>query len=201
MPPREVLQLRVDADAARSRQHQDAAARALEAQVARRQAAALPQVAAQRPKTRPQKRRRATLDDNAPPSKRSSRGKPKKNTQLDDAYAYVDLVKKELHTKGYSTFLAILIDFKAKKITLPGVVRRVSALFKGHPRRPELARGFNIFLPAGCRVESSSPGEVVMIDDSDDDDGFEMLETRTAEERVEAARARAEQQGDVVTLE
>ena len=77
-----------------------------------------------------------------------------------------------------------------------------SRLIQGPPAAPGAARGFNIFLPRGYkyRVEFSSPGEVVTIDDSDDD-GFEMLETRTAEERVEAARARAEQQGDVVTLE
>ena len=119
-----------------------------------------------------------------------------------DALTYLDLVKELLHWKDYNTFLDIMKAFKAQKITTPSLVRRVSALFKGHPRRPELARGFNIFLPAGCgyRVESSSPGEVVTIDDSDDD-GFEMLETRTAEERVEAARARAEQQGDVVSLD
>ena len=170
------------------------------------QPAPLPQAATQRPKTRPQKRRRA-VGDAAPPPKRPPRGQPKKLKELDvvDALAYLDLVKELLHWKDYNTFLDIMKEFKAQKITTPSLVRRVSALFKGHPRRPELARGFNIFLPAGCRVESSSPGEVVVIDDPDDDDdaddGFEMLETRTAEERVEAARARAEQQGDVVSLE
>ena len=170
------------------------------------QPAPLPQAATQRPKTRPQKRRRA-LGDAAPPPKRPPRGQPKKLKDLNvaDALAYLDLVKEVLHPKGYDTFIEIMKAFKAQKITTPSLVRRVSALFKGHPRRPELARGFNIFLPAGCRVESSSPGEVVVIDDPDDDDdaddGFEMLETRTAEERVEAARARAEQQGDVVSLE
>ena len=145
------------------------------------------------------------MDDNTPPPKRPPRGKPKtlKELNVADALVYIDLVKELLHWKDYNTFLDIMKEFKAQKITYPSLVQRVSALFKGHPRRPELARGFNIFLPAGCgcRVESSSPGEVVTIDDSDDDDGFEMLETRTAEERVEAARARAEQQGDVVSLD
>ncbi len=168
------------------------------------QPAPLPQAATQRPKTRPQKRRRA-LGDAAPPPKRPPRGQPKKLKDLDvaDALAYLDLVKELLHPEGYNTFLDIMKEFKALKITAANVVVRIEALYKGHPRRPELARGFNIFLPVGykIRVEFSSPGEVVVIDESGDDDGFEMLETRTAEERVEAARARAEQQGDVLSLE
>ena len=149
----------------------------------------------------PQKRRRATLGDNAPPAKRPPRGKPKKHS-VEDAFAYIDLVKKELGFPGYNIFLDIMKEFKAQKITTANVLVRLEALYKGHPRRPELARGLNVFLPTGYQLESSPAGEVVMIDASDDDDdGFEMLETRTAEERVEAARARAEQQGDVVSLE
>ena len=121
---------------------------------------------------------------------------------MDDAVRYMLLVKELLHPKDWKIFLEILKEFQAQKLGYAGVVQRVSAVFMGHPRRPELARGFNIFLPRGYkfRVELSSPGEVVTIDDSDDD-GFEMLETRTAEERIDAARARAEQQGDVVSLE
>ena len=170
----------------------------------------LPQVAAQRPKARPQKRRRATLGDAAPPPKRPQRGRSgrfvkrrdRDEPDMDDAVRYMLLVKELLHPKDWKIFLEILKEFQAQKLGYAGVVQRVSAVFMGHPRRPELARGFNIFLPRGYkyRVEFSSPGEVVTIDDSDDD-GFEMLETRTAEERVEAARARAEQQGDVVNLE
>ena len=147
----------------------------------------------------PQKRRRATLGDNAPPAKRPPRGKPKKHS-VEDAFAYIDLVKKELGFPGYNIFLDIMKEFKAQKITTANVLVRLEALYKGHPRRPELARGLNVFLPTGYQLESSPAGEVVTIDDSDDD-GFEMLETRTAEERVEAARARAEQQGDVVSLD
>jgi histone deacetylase complex regulatory component SIN3 len=170
----------------------------------------LPQVAAQRPKTRP-KRGRAALDDAAQPPKRPQRGRSGRfvkrrelDKPMDDAVRYILLVKELLHPKDYQNFLEMLKEFKAQKLGYAGVVQRVSALFQGHPRRPELARGFNIFLPRGYkfRVELSSPGEVVTIDDSDDDDdGFEMLETRTAEERIDAARAHAEQQGDVVSLE
>ena len=148
------------------------------------------------------------MDDAAQPPKRPQRGRSgrfvkRRELSMDDAVAYMLLVKELLHPKDYKNFLEILKEFKAQKLGYADVVQRVSALFQGHLRRPELARGFNIFLPRGYkfRVELSSPGEVVTIDDSDDDDGFEMLETRTAEERVEAARARAEQQGDVVSLE
>ena len=152
-----------------------------------------------RQRREPQKRRRATLGDNAPPAKRPPRGKPKKNN-VEDAFAYIDLVKKELGFPGYNIFLDIMKEFKAQKITTANVLVRLEALYKGHPRRPELARGLNVFLPTGYQLESSPAGEVVTIDDSDDD-GFEMLETRTAEERIDAARARAEQQGDVVSLD
>jgi len=170
----------------------------------------LEQVAAQRPKARPQKRRRPTLGDAAPPPKRPQRGRSgrfvkrrdRDEPDMDDAVRYMLLVKELLHPKDWKIFLEILKEFKAQTLGYAGVVQRVSALFKDHPRRPELARGFNVFLPVGYKfVELSSPGEVVTIDDSDDDDGFEMLETRTAEERIDAARARAEQQGDVVNLE
>ncbi len=150
------------------------------------------------------------MGDAAPPPKRPQRGRSgrfvkrrdRDEPDMDDAVRYMLLVKELLHPKDWKIFLEILKEFQAQKLGYAGVVQRVSAVFMGHPRRPELARGFNIFLPRGYkyRVEFSSPGEVVTIDDSDDD-GFEMLETRTAEERVEAARARAEQQGDVVTLE
>ena len=152
-----------------------------------------------RQRREPQKRRRATLGDNAPPAKRPPRGKPKKHS-VEDAFAYIDLVKKELGFPGYNIFLDIMKEFKAQKITTANVLVRLEALYKGHPRRPELARGLNVFLPTGYQLESSPAGEVVTIDDSDDD-GFEMLETRTAEERIDAARARAEQQGDVVSLD
>ena len=86
---------------------------------------------------------------------------------MDDAVRYMLLVKELLHPKDWKIFLEILKEFKAQKSGYAGVVQRVSALFMGHPRRPELARGFNIFLPRGYkyRVEFSSPGEVVVIDD------------------------------------
>ncbi|CAO3640847.1 unnamed protein product [Mucor hiemalis] len=43
-------------------------------------------------------------------------------------------------------------DFKSQSIDTPGVIERVSTLFKGHPL---LISGFNTFLPAGYRIECS----------------------------------------------
>lgn len=43
-------------------------------------------------------------------------------------------------------------DFKSQSIDTPGVIDRVSALFRGHPN---LIQGFNTFLPPGYRIECS----------------------------------------------
>ena len=41
-------------------------------------------------------------------------------------------------------------EFKSQSIDTPGVISRVSMLFKGHP---ELIVGFNTFLPPGYKIE------------------------------------------------
>ena len=41
-------------------------------------------------------------------------------------------------------------EFKSQSIDTPGVIARVSCLFKGHP---ELIVGFNTFLPPGYKIE------------------------------------------------
>ena len=71
-----------------------------------------------------------------------------------------------LHPKDWKIFLEILKEFQAQKLGYAGVVQRVSAVFMGHPS--ELARGFNIFLPASS-VDCPRREKVVTIDDSDDD--------------------------------
>lgn len=43
-------------------------------------------------------------------------------------------------------------DFKSQGIDTPGVIDRVSTLFRGHP---SLIQGFNTFLPPGYRIECS----------------------------------------------
>ncbi|KAH7882268.1 hypothetical protein F5I97DRAFT_1816924 [Phlebopus sp. FC_14] len=72
-----------------------------------------------------------------------------------DALSYLDAVKMQFHEQPdvYNHFLDIMKDFKSQLIDTPGVIRRVSHLFNGHPT---LIQGFNTFLPAGYRIECSS---------------------------------------------
>ncbi|EGN92496.1 hypothetical protein SERLA73DRAFT_117204 [Serpula lacrymans var. lacrymans S7.3] len=83
------------------------------------------------------------------------------NTPLDrplnvtDALSYLDAVKMQFHDQPdvYNHFLDIMKDFKSELIDTPGVIKRVSYLFNGHPA---LIQGFNTFLPVGYRIECST---------------------------------------------
>ncbi|KAF9430605.1 Transcriptional regulatory protein sin3 [Podila epigama] len=72
-----------------------------------------------------------------------------------DALSYLDQVKVQFqdHPDVYNRFLDIMKDFKSQNIDTPGVIERVSSLFKGHPT---LISGFNTFLPPGYRIECFS---------------------------------------------
>ncbi|KAI0341407.1 hypothetical protein BDW22DRAFT_1430067 [Trametopsis cervina] len=76
------------------------------------------------------------------------------NRQLDvtDALGYLDRVKMQFQDQSdvYNRFLDIMKDFKSQVIDTPGVIDRVSSLFRGHP---DLIQGFNTFLPAGYRID------------------------------------------------
>lgn len=74
---------------------------------------------------------------------------------VSDALSYLDAVKIRFHDQPevYNQFLDIMKDFKSQLIDTPGVIRRVSQLFNGHPA---LIQGFNTFLPVGYRIECSS---------------------------------------------
>ncbi|ODO11875.1 hypothetical protein I350_00659 [Cryptococcus amylolentus CBS 6273] len=50
----------------------------------------------------------------------------------------------------YNRFLDVMKEFKGQVIDTPGVIDRVSTLFRGHP---SLIQGFNTFLPPGYRIE------------------------------------------------
>ncbi|EPQ28645.1 uncharacterized protein PFL1_03948 [Pseudozyma flocculosa PF-1] len=69
-----------------------------------------------------------------------------------DALSYLDQVKVQFaeHPDVYNRFLDIMKDFKSQTIDTPGVIERVSTLFRGHP---SLIQGFNTFLPPGYRIE------------------------------------------------
>ena len=55
-----------------------------------------------------------------------------------------------IQVKALSVNVLILQEFKSQSIDTPGVISRVSMLFKGHP---ELIVGFNTFLPPGYKIE------------------------------------------------
>lgn len=72
-----------------------------------------------------------------------------------DALSYLDQVKIQFHDQPdiYNRFLDIMKDFKSQSIDTPGVIERVSTLFRGHP---QLVSGFNTFLPPGYRIEHAN---------------------------------------------
>uniref|UniRef100_A0A672PUI2 Paired amphipathic helix protein Sin3a n=1 Tax=Sinocyclocheilus grahami TaxID=75366 RepID=A0A672PUI2_SINGR len=71
---------------------------------------------------------------------------------VEDALSYLDQVKLQFGNQPhvYNDFLDIMKEFKSQCIDTPGVISRVSQLFKGHP---DLIMGFNTFLPPGYKIE------------------------------------------------
>ncbi|OCB87068.1 hypothetical protein A7U60_g5803 [Sanghuangporus baumii] len=82
---------------------------------------------------------------------------PEGSRQLNvtDALSYLDAVKTQFVERPdvYNNFLDIMKDFKSQVIDTPGVIERVSTLFRGHN---DLIQGFNTFLPPGYRIECTS---------------------------------------------
>lgn len=85
---------------------------------------------------------------------RSSSSSMYKPLNVKDALLYLDQVKMQFYSQAdvYNNFLDIMKDFKSQSIDTPGVIDRVSTLFRGHPN---LIQGFNTFLPPGYRIECS----------------------------------------------
>ncbi|KAI0336648.1 hypothetical protein GY45DRAFT_1332746 [Cubamyces sp. BRFM 1775] len=80
---------------------------------------------------------------------------PERPLNVSDALSYLDQVKMQFSERPdvYNKFLDIMKDFKSQLIDTPGVIERVSNLFHGHPA---LIQGFNTFLPAGYRIETTA---------------------------------------------
>ncbi|KAL1716696.1 hypothetical protein EV715DRAFT_254802 [Schizophyllum commune] len=85
--------------------------------------------------------------ENPPPHPSGER-----SLNVTDALSYLDNVKQQFSDQPdvYNKFLDIMKEFKSSLIDTPGVIKRVSQLFHGHPR---LIQGFNTFLPVGYRIE------------------------------------------------
>ena len=84
-------------------------------------------------------------------------GEGQKELKVEDALSYLDEVKAQFEHQPhvYNQFLDIMKDFKAMVIDTPGVIQRVSALFRGNDR---LIYGFNTFLPPGYKIPPPGAG-------------------------------------------
>uniref|UniRef100_A0AAQ4R8A4 Paired amphipathic helix protein Sin3a n=1 Tax=Gasterosteus aculeatus aculeatus TaxID=481459 RepID=A0AAQ4R8A4_GASAC len=82
----------------------------------------------------------------------SPQGQQFQRLKVEDALSYLDQVKLQFGNQPqvYNDFLDIMKEFKSQSIDTPGVISRVSQLFKGHP---DLIMGFNTFLPPGYKIE------------------------------------------------
>lgn len=82
--------------------------------------------------------------------------------KVEDALSYLDQVKFQYADQPqiYNNFLDIMKEFKSHCIDTPGVIQRVSTLFKGHT---ELIYGFNMFLPPGYKIEIQSDDQGISI--------------------------------------
>jgi paired amphipathic helix protein Sin3a len=74
-----------------------------------------------------------------------------KELRVEDALLYLDDVKREFKDRPaiYNEFLAIMKNFKSQEVDTPGVINRVSNLFRGYNK---LILGFNTFLPEGYKI-------------------------------------------------
>ncbi|KIL63546.1 hypothetical protein M378DRAFT_79542 [Amanita muscaria Koide BX008] len=104
------------------------------------------------PETAPQ---RSTRPSSVDPQSYSHINRP---LNVTDALSYLDAVKAQFHDQPdvYNHFLDIMKEFKNELIDTPGVIKRVSHLFHGHP---SLIQGFNTFLPVGYRIECGTDAE------------------------------------------
>lgn len=82
--------------------------------------------------------------------------------KVEDALSYLDQVKLQFGSQPqvYNDFLDIMKEFKSQAIDTPGVISRVSNLFKGHP---DLIVGFNTFLPPGYKIEVNSTDSTISV--------------------------------------
>lgn len=111
----------------------------------------------------------ANANSNQPPSAQTNAAQPPSSAppppqqfqrlKVEDALSYLDKVKLQFHDQPqvYNDFLDIMKEFKSQSIDTPGVIQRVSNLFRGHP---ELIVGFNTFLPPGYKIEMQANDQV-----------------------------------------
>ena len=83
-------------------------------------------------------------------------GAPGKELKVEDALLYLDQVKQQFEQQPhvYNQFLDIMKKFRKREIDTPGVIERVSTLFRGYN---DLILGFNTFLPPGFKIKALLP--------------------------------------------
>ncbi|XP_030387063.1 uncharacterized protein LOC115633731 isoform X2 [Scaptodrosophila lebanonensis] len=112
-----------------------------------------PPLASQTPPAQPPNGPGSGGGGSTPPQGQSGNATPR--LKVEDALSYLDQVKYQYADQPqiYNNFLDIMKEFKSHCIDTPGVIERVSTLFKGHT---ELIYGFNMFLPPGYKIEIHS---------------------------------------------
>ncbi|GMR53687.1 hypothetical protein PMAYCL1PPCAC_23882 [Pristionchus mayeri] len=90
---------------------------------------------------------------------------PNNRVRVEDALTYLDQVKTMFMDQPiiYTRFLDIMKDFKSQAIDTPGVIGRVTQLFRG---QPALIVGFNTFLPSGFEVRVDEDGRITILEPS-----------------------------------
>ncbi|KIY46777.1 hypothetical protein FISHEDRAFT_75303 [Fistulina hepatica ATCC 64428] len=98
----------------------------------------------------------------ATPAGPSTSASPERALNVADALDYLDSVKIQFSSQPdvYNRFLDIMKEFKSQLLNTPGVIKRVSHLFQGHP---SLIQGFNTFLPSGYRIEAQDSDVIRVI--------------------------------------
>ncbi|CAL4950940.1 unnamed protein product [Urochloa decumbens] len=97
----------------------------------------------------------------------------------EDAMGFVQMVKeafKERHPERYRIFLRVMDDFRNQRVGVAEVTSTAAALFRD---TPDLALGFNVFLPKGHRIQPGIDDLAAYLirdmnlddDDDGDDDG------------------------------
>ncbi|PBK98514.1 hypothetical protein ARMGADRAFT_579337 [Armillaria gallica] len=80
------------------------------------------------------------------------RSRPPRGLNFTDILNYMDAFKVQFQDKPkvYNGFLAIMRDFENQISDTPGIIQQISRLFH---EEPGLVRAFNMFLPAGYRID------------------------------------------------
>ncbi len=113
--------------------------------------------------------------------------RPIRELKVEDALLYLDQVKIEFGDQPeiYNEFLDIMKNFKEQNIDTPGVINRVSSLFRGYNK---LVLGFNTFLPEGYKIDLRDIEEMNRAHEAHEAKVHEAKLAAAAAEIIEAGR-------------